>query len=234
MIRNEAEKDMKRFGWIGAALAIVVLLVTAELAIITNASGYDLKEKAVFTKTNIYVNTVITSDMLEVREVGSSTIHPDAVKNIGEALGKRTAADLVKGEMLLKARLSADVRPIIEAEDKNNRLFSVELKVDQANAWLFSDRQFVDIIYVPNSREVVEQPPQADGISGVTPASTGVRIMKNVRIAGLTDEEGKLIGAAKSEKVPRNVSFEVTQDQAVFLAYAKSNGRLELACIPDK
>lgn len=225
---------MKRFGWIAAALAIVALLVAAETTIIANASGYESRENVVFTKMNIPGNTVITADMLELREVGSSTVHPDAVKNMGEALGKRTTADLVKGEMLLEARLTADVRATARAEDMNNRLFSVELKTDQANAWLFSDRQFVDIIYVPNPGEQKEQPPQAGGISDVPSVSTGVRILKNVRIAGLVDEDGKLTGAAESEKMPRYVSFEVTQDQAVFLAYAKSNGRLELSCIPGK
>lgn len=225
---------MKRFGWIGAALIIVALLVTAETAIITSASGYDPKEGVVFTKTDIPGNTVITQDMLEFREIGSRNIHPDAVKNIGEAIGKRTAADLLRGEPLLKARLSADVRNIVKAEDSNNRLFSVELKVDQANAWLFSDRQFVDIIYVPNPGEVNGKPPQAEGISDVPPVSNGVRIIKNVRVAGLIDEDGKLAGVSESEKIPRYVSFEVTQDQAVFLAYAKSNGRLELSCIPGK
>lgn len=225
---------MKRFGWIGAALIIVVLLVTAETAIIASASGYDPKKGVVFTKTDIPENTVITPDMLEIREIGSRNIHPDAVKNIGEATGKRTAANLLRGEPLLKARLSADAQNIVKAEDSSNRLFSVELKADQANAWLFSDRQFVDIIYVPNSGEANGKPPQAEGIYDVPPASNGVRIIKNVRVAGLIDEDGKLKGVSESEKVPRYVSFEVTQDQAVFLAYAKSNGRLELSCIPEK
>lgn len=221
-------------GWIGAALVIVVLLVTAETAIISSASGYDAKEKVVFTNRSIPVNTVITADMLETRETGSSTVHPDAIKSINEALGKRTTADLVRGEMLLKPRLSADVRKIAKAEDKNKRLFSLELKTDQANAWQFSDRQFVDIIYVPNQSGMKEQPPQAWGVTEVTPASGGVRIMKDIRIAGIIDEDGKLPGQSDSEKMPRYVSFEVTQDQAVFLAYAKSNGKLELSCIPEK
>lgn len=233
MIWNGAE-DMKRFVWIGAAFAIVALLVTAETAIISSASGYDTKEMVVFTKTDVPGNTVITADMLEIRETGSSTIHPDAVKNIGEALGKRTVAGLVEGEMLLKARLSAGGRIVAIAEDKNKRLFSAELKVDQANAWQFSDGQFVDIIYVPNQGEIKEQAPQAGGVTDVPPASGGVKIMKNVRIAGLIDEDGQLLGLADSEKIPRYISFEVTQDQAIFLAYAKSNGKLELCCIPEQ
>jgi Flp pilus assembly protein CpaB len=225
---------MKRLGWIGVALVLVVLLVTAETAIITSASGYDKKEEVVFTKVNIPGNTLITLDMLEIRETGGSSVHPDSVKEVDEALGKRTSANLVKGEMLLKARLSSDSHKIAEAEDKNNRLFSVELKTDQANAWQFSDRQFVDIIYVPNQGATGEQTPRAGGVTDVAPVSSGIRIMKNVRVAGLVDEDGRLLGPPESEKTPRYVSFEVTQEQAVFLAYAKSNGRLELSCIPEE
>jgi Flp pilus assembly protein CpaB len=225
---------MKRFVWIGAALVIVALLVTAETAIITSASGYDKKEEVVFTNANIPGNTLITADMLEIRKTGGSSVHPDAVKNAGEALGKRTSTDLVKGEMLLKARLSSDSRKIAKAEDKNNRLFSVELKTDQANAWQFSDRQFVDIIYVPNQGEKGEQTPRAEGVTDAAPVSSGIRIMKNVRVAGLVDEDGRLLDSSDSKKTPRYVSFEVTQEQAIFLAYAKSNGRLELSCIPEE
>ncbi len=213
---------------------IVALLVTAETAIISRAAGYDTKVKVVFTNTDIPGNTVITADMLEIRETGGSTVHPDAVKNISEALGKRTTAGLIKGEMLLNARLSAKGPNIVKAEDKNKRLFSAELKIDQANAWQFSERQFVDIIYVPNHGEENEQAPQAWGVTDVPPTSGGVKIMKNVRIAGIIDEDGLLLGLSESEKMPRYVSFEVTQDQAVFLAYAKSNGRLELSCIPEE
>ncbi len=223
---------MKRLGWIVVALVIVVLLVTAETTIITSASGYDTKEEVVFTKANIPGNTLITADMLELRETGGSSVHPDAVKIVDEAIGKRTSTDLVNGEMLLKARLSSDSRKIAKAEDKNNRLFSVELKTDQANGWQFSDRQFVDIIYVPNQGTTVEQTPKAGGVTDAAPVSSGIRIVKNVRVAGLVDEDGRLLGPSESEKTPRYVSFEVTQEQAVFLAYAKSNGRLELSCIP--
>ncbi len=225
---------MKRFLWIGAALVIVALLVTAETAIITSASGYDKKEEVVFTKANIPGNTLITTDMLEKRETGGSAVHPDAVKSVGDALGKRTSTDLVKGEMLLKARLSSDSRKIAKAENKNNRLFSVELKTDQANAWQFSDRQFVDIIYVPNKEETGEQTPRAGGVTDAAPVSSGIRIMKNVRVAGLIDEDGQLLSPSENKKTPRYVSFEVTQEQAVFLAYAKNKGRLELSCIPEE
>ncbi|HEX2945143.1 MAG TPA: SAF domain-containing protein [Clostridia bacterium] len=225
---------MKRFGWIGAALVIVVLLVAAELAIVTNAAGYDKKEKIVFIKADIPAGTLITADMLELRETDSSAVHPDAVGNTGEALGKRPTIDLVEGEMLLKARLSINGRNIAKAADKSKRLFSADLKIDQANGWQFSERQFVDIIYIPNPGEENEQTPQAEGVSIVPPAPNGVRVMKNVRVAGIMDEDGQLTDVAEEGKIPRYVSFEVTQEQAVFLAYAKSNGKLELCCIPGE
>lgn len=225
---------MKRFGWIGAALIIVVSLVIAETAVITNASGYDSKEKVVFTRTSISKNTILSADMLEIREIGSEAVHPDALGNIGEAVGKRATADMAKGEMLLEGRLSSEGRDIIKAEDKSKRLFSAELKADQANAWQFSEGQFVDIIYVPNHAGANERPPEAEGVTDALPASSGVKLMKNILVAGLIDEDGQLLSGPESGEIPKYVSFEVTQEQAAFLAYAKSNGKIEISCVPDE
>lgn len=225
---------MKRYGWIGGAFLIVVLLVAVEMTIISNASGYETKEKVVFAKVYIDKNTVITGDMLELREVSAAMVHPDALKNNDAAVSKRAGMDIEAGEMLLEAKLLSHGRGIIEAEDKSKRLFSVEFEGGQANGWQLADGQYVDIIYVPHDGEKQNQPPASEGAAAAAPSSNSVKVLKNIRIAGLIDEDGELVDISEPKSAPRYVSFEVTEEQAVFLAYAKKNGKLELSCIPGE
>ncbi len=322
---------MKRYFWIVGAFIMVVLLVAVEMAIISNASGYESKEKVVFAAERISKNAIITGDMLELREISTEAVHPDAIKSINIALSKRAVMDIEDGEMLLNVKLSADDDGMIEAVDKNNRLFSLELDVDQANGWQLTEDQYVDIIYVPSNSEVRNQSVILEGkkeiqegqsiggagtitqektdaavtgstvleksekgsmgaaaqeksetggmgaanqgndnvvgigseesakgldspgqlvvqetlgiqessvarVTYVVPVevSGGVRVMKHIRIAGIIDQDGKLVDVLKTKSLPRYISFEVTQEQAAFLAYAKRNGKLELACIRDK
>lgn len=225
---------MKRFGWIVGAFLIVVLLVVLQMAIISNASGYDVKESVVFAKMRIEKNTVITGDMLETREIGREAVHPDSLRSAAEAVSKRAAMDIEAGEMLLVPKVSSDLFDIVKAEDPASRLVALELEADQANAWQMSDEQHVDIIFIPKDGEKRDRAPAADGIIDAAPVSSGVMILKNIRIAGLLDEDTEIIDGKESEKVPKYASLEVTADQSVFIAYAKNSGKLELSCIPQE
>ena len=60
-----------------------------------------------------------------------------------------------------------------------------------------------------------------------------VKVLENIRIAGIIDENGKLADASDQKTAPRYISFEVTGEQAAFLAYAKTNGQLELSSVPE-
>lgn len=224
---------MRRYGWIGGALVIVILLVVIEMAIISNVSGYEVREKAVFAAADIGENTVITADMLEIREIGADAVHREAVRNIEEAVGLASADPIYKGEQLLGTRLKDRPDSAFQALDKSNRLFCLEPKSDQVNAWQIEKDQYVDLIYVPNFGQQGTAPPEAAGVVSVPPFDNGVRLLKNVRIAGLVGDDGKPAGTDDSVKPPKYILLEVTGEQAVFLAYAKSNGRLEMSGIPQ-
>lgn len=223
---------MKKYGWIGGAFFIALLLVIIEMTIISNASGYEAREKTVFARVHISKNTVITGDMLEVREIGAGSVHPNALKGTGEAVSKRAGMDIEAGEMLLESKLLSVEGGIIEAEDNTKRLFCVEFEADRANGWQLSDGQRVDIIFVPNHGEQKEEPPLANGVETVFPASSGVKILKNICIAGLIDEDSRVVDRIEAEKTPKYICFEVTVEQAAFMAFAKSNGRLEISSVP--
>jgi Flp pilus assembly protein CpaB len=224
---------MRRYGWIGGTLVIVILLVVIEMTIISNASGYEAKQKVVFAARDIKKDALITEEMLEIREISSEAVHKDAVRNISDASNMYAASSICSGEMLLKSRLTAEAPDRIEALDKSKRLFCAKMEFDQANAWQLEKDQHVDIIYIPNHGERNEDVPEAAGVLSMYPAESGVKLIKAVRVAGLIDEKGKPAGDG-SDEMPRYILFEVTEEQAVFLAFAKRYGRLELSSIPDK
>ena len=205
---------MKKFRWVAGAFLILTILVAAELSIISNATNHEVKERVVFAKKKIKKNTLIESSMLEIREVSSDAVHPEALRNIESALSKIACQDIEAGEMLLNTKLLNSSHGIIEAEDKNKRLFTVEFKGDQANGWQLVDGQYVDIIFVPNYEDC------------------NVEVLKKIRIAGIIDEDGRLVDSLNREMPPRYVSFEVTEEQAEFLARAKRKGTLDLASVP--
>lgn len=271
---------MRRFGIAATAAVIVVLLVAFEIIIIKSTSGYEPKVEAVFAKVKIPENTVITPDMLELRDVGASFLHRESMKSIQEAASKTARVELEQGEMVLSGKLESGDTGDIKLTNANNRLFSIEFKGDQANGWWLKDDQEVDIIFVPDRRSLTPvQQEQADTVqlgpadskvagnspdsgvgtltggaqspgsgqlvgarqdSGNTPAGTailpkgaGIQVMRGVRIAAIIDENGTVLKETGRSSIPRYISFEVTSEQADFLAYAKGGGRLEISVIPQ-
>lgn len=214
---------MKRIKMLAAAVLVTVLLMGVEIYIIRAATSYEPTTEVVFAKMKIPENTIVTADMLELRKVELGMVHKLSVRSPEVLDGKRTAVDIESGEMVLSSKVgSSDEMEKIRVKDKNKRLFSVEFKGDQANGWWLLTDQNVDILFIPSE----------DGNS--VNSSSGIKKLKNIRVAALIDDRGKLLKNNERATLPRYISFEVTDEQASFLAYAKSRGRLELSVIPEE
>lgn len=230
---------MRRIGTVLAAFLIIVLLVVIEIVVIKSASNYEPTSEVVFAKIKIPEKCKITANMLEVKKIGLGLIHGMSLKDIRDVEGKKASMEIEAGEMILSGKLGYEGMESIEVRDKSKRLFSVEFKADQANGWWLITDQNVDIIFIPDKNQLTSGEMLGDGSpAGVEKASRiydGNRVQKlrNIRIAALIDENGKLLKNKDRTTLPRYISFEVTDDQTDFLAYAKSNGRLEICVIPD-
>ncbi len=228
---------MRRFGTVLAAFLIVVVLVIVEVAVVKGASNYEPVSEVVFAKVSIPEKCEITAEMLEVKKVSSGLVHRLSLKNIGDVEGKRASMNIEAGEMVLSGKLGYEGMEKIEVKDKNKRLYSVEFKGDQANGWWLITDQNVDILFVPNENTQRSSAPGKDdpALMGTATAAggNGVQKLRNIRIAALIDENGKRLQDKDRNSLPKYISFEVTDRQADFLAYAKSNGRLEICVIPD-
>lgn len=208
---------MRKLKMVVAAILLVVILVGVEIYIIRGASKYEPEVEIVFASVKINEKTVITSDMLEIKKVGLGSAHKLSTKKPEEVIGKKAIMDIESGEMMLSSKVGLDEMKEIKVKDKNNRLFSVEFKGDQANGWWVLTGQNVDIIFVPNENY-----------------KNGKQTLKKIRVAALIDEKGKLLENSDRATLPRYISFEVTDEQADFLAAAKGGGRLELSVIPEE
>lgn len=235
---------MRRFYSVLAVLALVIILVVTEIVIIKSASKYEPQAEAVFAKTRIPERTKIAPEMLEVRKVARSFVHRMSLTAAADAVEKYAGVDIEAGEMILSGKLNDAEQEAVKVKDADKRLFSVEFKGDQANGWWLMPDQRVNIIYVPDERrealETGNLPESGGKAAADSPAESiarGVRgkvqVLENIRIAALIDANGVILKNTGRASLPQYVSFEVTDEQAGLLAYAKGHGRLELSVIPD-
>ena len=216
---------MTKIKFLVVTMLIAVVLLAVEIVIVRSVSRYEPEIDVVYAKVKIPENTVIQPDMLQVRKVGIGVAHRQSMRDMGEVSGRIAKADIEEGEMILASRLDEENRmKEIRVKDMNNRLFTVEFKGDQANGWWLAADQYVDIIFVPGER--VRSSGGGD--------SAAIQRLRNIRIAALIDERGRLVKGNEKSVVPKYVSFEVTDSQDEFLAYAKGSGRLEISVIPCK
>jgi Flp pilus assembly protein CpaB len=209
----------KRLGVAAAAVAMAAVLVTAEIFIIRSASNYEAEAEIIYAARNIEKGVTIEADMLEMRKVGLKYLHRQSMRSMNDAIGKKAGVEILQGEMLLSSKLGKEDDIRIQVKDSSNRLFSVAFNGDQANGWQLSPGQYVDIIFVPG--DIMK-----GGIQNT--------LMKNIRIAAVIDERGKIFEGSDGVSTPKYISFEVTEEQAGFLASAKSMGKLELAIVLEK
>jgi len=244
------EVPMRRYKMIFFTLALVVIFLVVEIIIVKNISDYEPETVVVFAKVRIPENTVIQPEMLVEKKVGISMAHKQSVRSISAIAGRKARMDIEEGEMVLSSKLAADNgMEEIKVRDSNNRLITVEFKADQANGWWIMPDQYVDIIFVPNgsAREKLEQGGRPGGGPGDTDGEEygdtdrkgdelkppiEVMRLRNIRVAAIIDEKGKILKKKDGSSLPKYISFEVTDRQDEFLASAKSSGRLEISVIP--
>ncbi len=235
---------MKKVNTLLTAFIIVIILLAAEIAIVKSVSGYESKASVVYAKCHIPEGTVIEESMLEVREIELSYMHKQSVRDKTAITGKKSSAEIYEGEMILMPEILENDTRNIKIIGEDNRLFSIELKGDQANGWLVEAEQFVDIIFIPSRQlcddelfknmmeSIVENYEQEErGLNLKCVISDTVWIIGKIRIAAVIDDSGNILETGEYKNKPRYVSLEVNQRQAHFLAYAKSSGRLELSII---
>jgi Flp pilus assembly protein CpaB len=215
------------------ALILAAVLLVAEIMIIRSAVEYEPKVEAVYAAEKIAKGTIITENMLKTRSIDMNVTHRLSFRKTGDVIGKAARMDIEQDEMLLSSKVeepgNINAIPVLNPEA---RLFSVELKGDQANGWQLKTGDHVDIIFIPQRTEWRSAENLNGEIKPERPQGSTVRL-ENVRIAALVDDSGNVIDDVGKGDSPKYIIFEVEKGRDEFLAYAKANGRLELSVIPD-
>ena len=158
--------------------------------------------------------------MLEMKEVSIGLAHSKSITDIDKLVGEKTKMNIEAKEMILDSKIykENEKKERIPVKSDNNRLFTLELKGDQANGWWIDVDQYVDILFVPSQKS----------------EERTVERMGKIRVAAIISQEGKLIKNDDRYSLPKYICFEVNTEQDEMLAYAKSNGRIELSVIPSE
>jgi len=240
-MRKEIQVKNK-FNLIFLNIILIIIFMIVEIVIIKAGTQYEPVTEAVFAAKDIKEKTVITEDMLEVKKININLVNKNTIKNKKDILNKKAAYDIVKGEMILsnKVRAKEDIYNI--NIDSNKRIFCLELKPDQASGWMIKAGQTVDIIYIPNNLTEKDLSQIPDPLTHAKSESNDegkyyysngmVKKLPDIKIVALIDDKGKLVENSNTT-IPKYICLEVTQSQDEFLAYCKSNGRLELSAIPE-
>lgn len=228
---------MKKAKFVLFTCLLYLALAALTGVVIKMTSNYEPKQDLVYAKKDIPQNTVIAADMLEYKSKPLSDGHELAIKNFKSAVGKIANVKISNGEMLFSTRLTDPntLKKEIKLKDKNNREFTVEFKPDQAVGWQIKVDQFADIIFVPNEKVIVNniQPEPVQSVNKNAYDKKNIIRLNHIRIVGLIDEAAKLVDE-KSASIPKYICFEVTKEQDQFLAWAKSNGRIEISAIQNE
>lgn len=234
---------MRRTKVFTISIILAIVLIGIEVILIRSASNFEPEVRVVYAKTFIAEKTIIEPDMLAIRSIPVKMLNRQSVFSIEDVAGK-AVIDIQNGEQLLKSKFSSKYDTAdIKVLNKNNRLFTVEFKIDQANGWQLKADEYVDILYVPisnnsnisteaNKHNIDTYSNEANKHNINTYSNEVVRI-NNVRIAAVIDEFGNLMDNTTRTSVSKMISFEVNTKQDAALAYAKGNGRLELSLIPS-
>ena len=205
---------MKRFGLIFFTALLAATLLLAEIYVVKAGSQYESKISVYFAKDDIPAKTLVSEDMLLKKEINIGFFHKQSVTDPASIVGLKAKFDIVEGEMLLSHKFTnKDDMEIIDVENKDCRLFALDLKGDQANGWWLFVGQLVDVIFVPSSGSQVER-------------------LNDIRVAALISQEGTLLQNGDRHSLPRYVCLELTKEQDEMLAFAKGNGRIELSAVP--
>lgn len=246
-------------GLLSAILAYVYLnnqketVAPAETTVVT--------KPVVVAKRDISARTIITADMLEVRQIAADAVHPNAFTNITTVVGQAARFPIAKGEQVLtnKVALSSVLAqeggrgidttlPLSYVIPAGKRAMAIQVDPVVTAGGLILPGDFVDVIGVFDVEVFVGGDPENRQMLNRYLVMT---VLQNVEVLAVDQEveeisletpsaEGEGEGAAQRVALPQGeaqpkavtVTLAVTPEQAQILAKAAEKGSLRLALRP--
>ncbi len=218
------ENILKNRTTVGIACIVLSLLICFGLTPMFNKAVSN-KVKIVRVTKNIAIGDEITSNMVQIIEVGGYNLPDQVIKNKENVIGKFATTDMLKGDYILPSKLSE--KPLAEYGYLENftgdkRAISVTLR--NFASGISGKLQNGDIVsvYVAD---------YGDRRQTISPKE-----LKYVEVLAITlstgyDTSQTKIEDGEDKELPSTVTLKVSEQQAIMLADFEANGKIHLAFV---
>ncbi len=181
------------------------------------------KSNIVVAATDIFPNTLITDDMLIVKEVPTEAVHIQAINEKSEALGSVSASQIIAGEQILSSKLitpgeSSNDGTLAYTIEPGMRAITVGVNYTEGLSNMIIPENMVDIIS-DYSVEVEYENGDTKTVDYT------VMLLEKVKVLAV---DGNMTAAAKaaSEENYSSLTLQVTPRQAMEVSMTEYKGEL--------
>lgn len=199
-------------------------------------------KKIVVTVAAIPAKTIITKEMVTLRDVPAEFIHPSAVTDINQVVGNIARADMVAGEQVLKEKLlpqKSTTGGLSNLIPLGMRAVSIPVNEVSGVSGLIMPGDRVDLI---GTIELAEPNPQGSVPSGQTAQNNDKRVtvthvlMQNVEVLAVGQNLQPATTETGEKKAPEpagTITLAVAPDKVQAVAMILEKGKLSLTLRPS-
>lgn len=169
----------------------------------------------VVAKSSIPQHTRITVEMLELGSVSSDAVHPEALRNVDDAVGGISRSEIIRGEQVLGNRVVTEESRASLSYRVPEKMRGISIPIGDVTgvSGYISPGDKVDVLVAYNDPNIAEVPTVYTVVQNVLVLATGEFTNE------MDNEERRLVGTA---------TLVVTPAQAEILAYATLKGTFHL------
>lgn len=224
------------------ALLVLALVCTGISLYLTQKYVQDnLREKAVVVfRRDVQPNTRISTEMVELKQVGATGLHAQAVTNIQEVIGKYSSAQEMAGEIVLNNKLGTEAeipQGYLYGLQPDERVIAVATDLIRSAGGTVQTGDIVDLIVVLDEKFGGE--PQAktflQQVRVIDVRDPGARKLSEVNREGQQKEaQGQIINNSTQKQLPGAVVLAVKPYQAEQIALYQKLGEITLTINPKQ
>ena len=176
----------------------------------------------VVAESSIPQHTRITAEMLTTANMPVDTVHPEALRNVSDAVGGISRSDIVRGEQVLSTRVATEEMRASLSYRVPEGLRAISIPVAEVTgvSGYISPNDKVDILVVYAIFEGDEEEPEfEDTLTIYTVVQNALVLATGQFTKEVDDEEQRLVNT---------VTVAVTSEQAEVLAFAYREGAFHL------
>lgn len=212
-------KLRKRIVVLAAAVALVTtILLSLYLRSVErqNIINYNT-DTVVVAKEDIPVDTKITPDMVELKEIAADSVHPDAAMSVDEVVGYITKSDIMAREQVLLGRIATgQTAPGLAYKiPEGMRAMTISTNETLSLGGFLRVGDKIDVLASYGGGETLM-------------TYTQLQNLEVVAVGTSPNTSGQVADEVAAGSIPSSITLLLTPDQAAILSYAQINGVLNI------